>query len=234
MVRPVYSTSSIRMMSLPVTGNGMSVAFTTGWCETVERSSRYRLMSRIPTGTLRCSSASIFWARRCASGTPRRRIPMKASLSRFSVLSRISCASRTIVRSISEALINWDFSRVAGMQVDATDQDTSISLHPSANTFSKLLDVLGLLYRLQGHDVPVVLFKVRLQLFAELQQFRGFFEIFLVVRLQDLFSLGFSVGEFYTLVARTGGRGPWLGGQDLGESRADHKQDQAEELHHLQ
>ena len=56
-----------------------------------------------------------FFARRWARGTPRRRMPMKASLSRSSVRSRISCASRTRVRSISEALISWDFSRVTGI-----------------------------------------------------------------------------------------------------------------------
>ena len=32
----------------------MSVAFTTGWCDTVDRSSRYRLISRMPTGMVRC------------------------------------------------------------------------------------------------------------------------------------------------------------------------------------
>jgi hypothetical protein len=37
----------------------MSVAFRTGWCETVDRSSRYKLMSEFPP-VLRRSSASIF------------------------------------------------------------------------------------------------------------------------------------------------------------------------------
>src|SRR5579871_1703365 len=39
-------------------------------------------------------------------------MPMKTRLSRSAVRSRISCARRTRVRSISEALINWAFSRV--------------------------------------------------------------------------------------------------------------------------
>src|SRR5262245_55619545 len=104
------------MMSLPWTENGMSVPLTTGLMSTVVRSSRYRLISRMPTGTLRCSSASILAASRCAKGTPRRRMPMKASLSRSALFSRISWARRTSVRSISEALISCAFSRVADMK----------------------------------------------------------------------------------------------------------------------
>src|SRR5579863_4167129 len=73
-------------------------------------------MSRMPTGTLRFSSSSILAAKRRARGTPRRRMPTKANLSRSLVFSRISWARRTRVRSISEALINWAFSRVKGME----------------------------------------------------------------------------------------------------------------------
>ncbi len=97
---------------MPATGNGMSLETNTGRSAMAERSSRYRLMSRTPTGIVRFSSASILAASRWASGTPRRWMPAKASLSRSLVFSRISWASRTSVRSISEALINWAFSRV--------------------------------------------------------------------------------------------------------------------------
>src|ERR1022692_3236950 len=71
----------------------------------------------MPTGTARCSSDSILRARRWASGTPRRRMPMNASRSRSEFFSRISCASRTSVRSISEALMSWPLVRVRGMGV---------------------------------------------------------------------------------------------------------------------
>src|ERR1035438_2928081 len=77
-------------------------------------------MSRIPTGTLRFSRVSIFAASRCASGTPRRRIPMNASRSRSLVFSSTSCARRTSVRSISEALISWAFSRVRDISLRMT------------------------------------------------------------------------------------------------------------------
>src|ERR1017187_7384530 len=59
--------------------NAISVALTAGLTSTVLRSSRYRLMSRMPTGTFRFSRLSIFAESRCASGTPRRRMPIKAS-----------------------------------------------------------------------------------------------------------------------------------------------------------
>ena len=43
---------------------------------------------------------------------------MKASLSRSFVFSRTSCARRTSVRSISEALINCDFTMVEAIARD--------------------------------------------------------------------------------------------------------------------
>src|ERR1035438_10524766 len=78
-------------------------------------------MSRIPTGTLRFSKVSILFASRCASGTPRRRIPINASRSRSLVFSSTSCARRTSVRSISEALISWAFSRVRDIRLRMTE-----------------------------------------------------------------------------------------------------------------
>src|SRR5579871_1306321 len=81
-------------------------------------------MSKIPTGIERCSRLSIFFASRWAKGTPRRRMPMNTSLSISLVRSRISCAKRTRVRSTSEALINWAFSRVTGMAGNFLERNT--------------------------------------------------------------------------------------------------------------
>ncbi|OYW11434.1 MAG: hypothetical protein B7X34_03175 [Acidobacteriia bacterium 12-62-4] len=64
--------------------------FTTGDAPTVVKSSRYRLISRAPVGTSRPSKSLIFAANRFASGTPRRLIPIKASLSRSVVFSSTS------------------------------------------------------------------------------------------------------------------------------------------------
>ena len=144
MVRPVYSTSSIRMMSLPATLNGISVALTTGFTPTVLRSSRYRLISRMPTGTLRFSRLSIFAESRWASGTPRRRMPIKASWSRSFVFSRISCASRTRVRSISEALMSWDFSRVFAIILRMSGYHGDGTASPHAAETNRRLATLSL------------------------------------------------------------------------------------------
>src|SRR6266404_9751930 len=68
-------------------------------------------MSSVPTGVGFFSICVISLPSRSASGTPRRRIPMRQSRSTPPFFSTISCARRTSVRSISEADISCDFSR---------------------------------------------------------------------------------------------------------------------------
>src|SRR5579862_4932811 len=183
-------------MSRPVTANGISVELTTGACPIVERSSRYRLMSRIPTGILRCSSASIFRASRCASGTPRRRMPRNASRSRSAVRSRISCASRTSVRSISLALINWRFSWVKGMAGKRSRVTQLIALQAIADIARQLLDVFRLLNLLYRNDVFITIIQIRFQLLGQFGELGGVFQISLVIVLDDHLALRFPVRQF--------------------------------------
>src|SRR5207249_2014629 len=68
-------------------------------------------MSKAPTGTKVFSVRSMIFAKRCASGTPRRRMPRKANPSTPSFFSTISYARRTMVRSTSDADINCAFWR---------------------------------------------------------------------------------------------------------------------------
>src|ERR1700740_2684658 len=67
-------------------------------------------MSSTPTGTFTPSIPRIACAIRCASGTPRRTIPISAKCFVPPLFSTISCASRCSVRSISSADINCAFS----------------------------------------------------------------------------------------------------------------------------
>src|ERR1700733_1262097 len=73
-------------------------------------------MSKTPVSTGCFSICSISFARRCASGTPRRLIPTRPTFLLPSCFSTISCASRTSVRSISEADISRPFSRNLGFR----------------------------------------------------------------------------------------------------------------------
>src|ERR1035441_6510013 len=68
-------------------------------------------MSRVPTGTAIFSMRPRTFASRCASGTPRRMIPTNPRLATPLFFSTISWASRTRVRSISDADRICDFSR---------------------------------------------------------------------------------------------------------------------------
>src|ERR1019366_5306546 len=68
-------------------------------------------MSKVPTGTAVFSMRPRIFASRCASGTPRRMMPTSPRLATPLFFSTISCASRTRVRSISEADRICDFSR---------------------------------------------------------------------------------------------------------------------------
>src|SRR5580698_773626 len=69
------------------------------------RSSRYRVMSRVPVGTSWPAMAPMACARRRAIGTPRVRIPTSASSSVPRFLSTISCAILVRVRAIRSASI---------------------------------------------------------------------------------------------------------------------------------
>src|SRR5215472_3133587 len=115
-VRPVYKTSSTNTRSMLSTPKGISEERSTACGATLDRSSRYRVMSNTPTGTSTPSIPRIACAIRCASGTPRRTIPIRARCLVPPLFSTISCASRCKVRSISGADINCDFStmRMAG------------------------------------------------------------------------------------------------------------------------
>src|SRR5580658_9838269 len=103
-------------------------------------------MSRMPVGMVRFSRASIFLARRSARGTPRRRMPIKASLSRSLVFSRISWARRTSVRSISDALMSWAFSRVRGIK--GAEEKGSMDAHVGRASWPVRLSDLPLTLRL--------------------------------------------------------------------------------------
>src|SRR5580692_11210556 len=105
-------------MFLPAMGNPMSPFCTTGCDPTVERSSRYRLMSSVPTGTGIFSIRWIIPPRRCARNTPRRRMPTIPRSTAPLFFSIISWTSRTSVRSISDADINCAFSRMLGWRGD--------------------------------------------------------------------------------------------------------------------
>src|SRR6266571_3705108 len=98
-------------MFFPVIGIPISLSCTTGFGPRVERSSRYRVMSSEPTGTGVFSMRWIMAPRRWARKTPRRRIPTKPRSAAPSFFSIISWASRTRVRSISEADMSCAFSR---------------------------------------------------------------------------------------------------------------------------
>src|SRR6266550_2877878 len=98
-------------MFFPVIGIPTSLFCTTGFGPRVERSSRYRVMSSEPTGTGVFSMRWIIAPSRWARKTPRRRIPTKPRSAAPSFFSIISWASRTRVRSISEADMSCAFSR---------------------------------------------------------------------------------------------------------------------------
>src|SRR5579883_3367099 len=98
------------MMFLPATGNPMAPFWTTGLEPTVDKSSRYSVISRVPTGTGVFSMRPINSAKRCANGTPRRRMPTMPKFSAPLFFSLISWANRTTVLSISEPDISCDFS----------------------------------------------------------------------------------------------------------------------------
>ena len=165
-------------------------------------------MSRIPTGMIFLSSASIFCASRCASGTPRRRMPMNTSLSRSSVRSRISCASRTSVRSISDALISWDFSRVRVMggkrfrvaygrsksfQIRFRRPRISlVSFSTSSSCFSVFRETI----------LASPFSELVLDFGRQLRQARGVLQIALVIRLEDGLSLRFAVRQLRVLFLR--------------------------------
>src|SRR5580704_8788011 len=105
-------------MFLPVMGNSISVFWTTGAAPTVERSSRYKVISSVPTGTWVFSIRPIICPRRCARNTPRRRIPTRPRPVAPLFFSMISWTNRTSVRSISDADINCAFSRMLGWRGD--------------------------------------------------------------------------------------------------------------------
>src|ERR1035437_7340163 len=68
-------------------------------------------MSKVPTGTAVFSIRPRIFASRWASGTPRRMIPTNPRFATPLFFSTISCASRTRVRTISDADRICDFSR---------------------------------------------------------------------------------------------------------------------------
>src|SRR6266849_1873877 len=109
-VRPVYSTSSTSTRSMLSTPNDIFEDCSTACGATFDRSSRYSVISSVPTGTSTPSIPRIACAIRCASGRPRRRIPINARFRVPPLFSTIWCASRCSVRSISAADINWLFS----------------------------------------------------------------------------------------------------------------------------
>src|SRR6185437_16135433 len=67
-------------------------------------------MSSVPTGISALEEARIDFARRSASGMPRRRTPISARSLAPPVFSTISCAKRSSVRRISSADMSWRFS----------------------------------------------------------------------------------------------------------------------------
>src|SRR5438309_859690 len=132
-VLPVYKTSSTSTRSMLSTPNGMSEERSTACGATFERSSRYSVMSSTPTGTFTPSIPRIACAIRCASGTPRRTIPISARFFVPPLFSTISCASRCSVRSISGADINWLFStmRMVGVSYHSCPRRGQCGPQPS-------------------------------------------------------------------------------------------------------
>src|SRR5258708_32057256 len=159
-------------------------------------------MSSSPTGIVSFSRFLIFSASRMASGTPRRRIPMKAKRLKSSVFSRISCASRTRVRSISEALINWAFSRVKTMMAKRSSVTHSM-LEPVADALGEPFDFLGLLERADGKHVAVVFLQSQFQFVGELGELARLLQRFLKVGLENLVTLQLTVRkpQFLRLLA---------------------------------
>src|SRR6516225_6332178 len=141
-------------------------------------------MSRNPTGTTSFSNSLILSASRTAMGTPRRRIPMKAKRFKSCVFSRTSCARRTSVLSISEALINWAFSRVGAINRTFPLQRNISMLEPIVDSLGDFLYVLGLLESGDGQNVPVVLLQIRFELVGEFRQLAGVVQRLLKVGFQ--------------------------------------------------
>src|SRR5258708_34195819 len=155
-------------------------------------------MSSSPTGIVSFSRFSIFRASRMPSGAPRRRIPMKAKRLRSSVFSRISCASRTKVRSISEALINWAFSRVKAM-VAKRSSVTHSMLEPVADSLGEPFDFFRLLECADGKDVAIVFLQSQFEFVGELGELACLLQRFLKVGLANLVTLQFTVRKPYVL-----------------------------------
>src|SRR5579871_2923320 len=164
----------------------------------------------------------IFSARRCASGTPRRRMPMNANLSRSSVRSRISCANRTRVRSISEALISCFFSRVRGMagKRSSVTYGRLISLQSAVDTAGQLLNVLGLLDGLCGDHLRVFFIKLGLHLLGQAKQFGGVLDVPLVIRLDESSALLVRQRNWLAEI-RTTARN-WRAGRNLPQTHPHH------------
>src|ERR1041385_188869 len=201
-------------------------------------------MSRTPTGILRFSRLSIFLANLCASGTPRLRMPTNASLARSSVVSRISCARRTSVRSVSEALMSWDFSRVASIEGKRSKSSTpaaprcarsngSVSLQTAPNIFRQFLDVLRFFQGPYRNHIPVVLFEIRLQFPRQLHQFRRVLKVLLVVGFENLLLLRLAVWQlhFIFIRRRRKARRPL---RNLRQHREHRGNKEERVLHHLQ
>src|SRR5216683_1551142 len=92
-------------------------------------------MSSTPTGTSTPSIPRMACAIRCASGTPRRTIPINARFFVPPLFSTISCASRCRVRSISGADINWVFSTMRMGRVILSSLTAPRSIHPATRSF---------------------------------------------------------------------------------------------------
>src|SRR4029453_11809128 len=115
-VRPVKSTSSMRITVLFLIENGMSVPRITG-APRMSRSSRYSVMSRVPTGKVVPSMAAILAVSRWARVTPRVRRPTKVRSLAPPLRSRISWAIRVRARSRGVSSSTCAFSRRRGGRV---------------------------------------------------------------------------------------------------------------------
>src|SRR5215470_14620539 len=143
-------------------------------------------MSRNPTGTTSFSNSLILSASRTAMGTPRRRIPIKANRFKSWVFSRTSCASRTSVLSISEALINCAFSRVGAIDLTFPLQRNISMLEPIVDSLGDFLDVFSLLEGGDGQNIPVVLLQIRFEFVGEFGQLAGVVQRLLKIGFQNL------------------------------------------------
>src|SRR5689334_20605253 len=122
-------------------------------------------------------------------------MPMKTRFFGSEVRSRISCARRTRVRSISEALMSCAFSRVRDMAGKrfSVSQWASLAFQAASNVFGELFDGVKFLEGVERQQEAVAFIEINFDLLGQAGKFGGIGDVFLIIGFKDFVALEFSV-----------------------------------------